>query len=92
MHNLVTYYLLMVRQLQVGQGLLTVEPSRSQSIHITPGKTPLHEWSAHSQKPLPDNTQQSQNILMEYITMCLDSTNKLEHWYVRHSKAHGCKQ
>jgi len=21
---------------------------------------------------------------MEYITMCLDSTNKLEHWYVRH--------
>ena len=21
--------------------------------------------------------------LMEYITMCLDSTNELEHWYVR---------
>jgi len=20
---------------------------------------------------------------MEYITMCLDSTNELEHWYVR---------
>jgi len=23
---------------------------------------------------------------MEYITMCLDSTNKLEHWYIRHNK------
>jgi len=23
---------------------------------------------------------------MEYITMYLDSTNKLEHWYVRHNK------
>jgi hypothetical protein len=22
---------------------------------------------------------------MEYITMCLDSTNKLEYWYVRHN-------
>jgi hypothetical protein len=26
--------------------------------------------------------------LMEYITMCLDSTNKLEHWYVRHSNVY----
>jgi hypothetical protein len=26
-----------------------------------------------------------QNILMEYITMCLDSTNKVEQWYVRHN-------
>jgi len=25
------------------------------------------------------------HFLMEYITMCLDSTNKLEHWYVRHN-------
>jgi len=23
--------------------------------------------------------------LMEYITMCLDNTNKVEHWYVRHN-------
>jgi len=27
----------------------------------------------------------SSNNLMEYITMCLDSTNKVEHWYVRHN-------
>jgi len=26
--------------------------------------------------------------LMEYITMCLDSTNKLEHWYVRHNNVY----
>jgi len=24
-------------------------------------------------------------FFMEYITMCLDSTNKLEHWYVRNN-------
>jgi len=24
-------------------------------------------------------------ILIEYITMCLDSINKVEHWYVRHN-------
>jgi len=23
---------------------------------------------------------------MEYITMCLDSTNKVEQWYVRHNE------
>jgi len=23
--------------------------------------------------------------LMEYITLCLDSTNEVEQWYVRHS-------
>ena len=57
MHNQVTYFLLMVRQPLVGQGLLTVEAWRSHSIHITLGKTPLHEWSAHSQRPRPDNTQ-----------------------------------
>ena len=27
---------------------------------------------------------------MEYITMCLDNTNKLEHWYVRHNKVYIC--
>ena len=27
-------------------------------------------------------------ILMEYITMCLDSTNILEHWYVRHNNVY----
>jgi len=27
-------------------------------------------------------------ILMECITMCLDSTNKLEQWYVRHSNVY----
>jgi AraC-like DNA-binding protein len=26
--------------------------------------------------------------LMEYITMCLDSTNKLEQWYVRHNNVY----
>jgi len=25
---------------------------------------------------------------MEYITMCLDSTNKVEHWYVRHNNVY----
>jgi len=25
---------------------------------------------------------------MEYITMCLYSTNKLEHWYIRHNKVY----
>jgi len=25
---------------------------------------------------------------MEYITMCLDSTNKLEHCYVRHNNVY----
>jgi hypothetical protein len=24
------------------------------------------------------------NNLMVYITLCLDSTSKLEHWYVKH--------
>jgi hypothetical protein len=27
-------------------------------------------------------------FFMEYVTMCLDSTNKLEHWYVRHNNVH----
>jgi len=27
----------------------------------------------------------SRIILMEYITLCLDSTNKVEQWYVRHN-------
>ena len=30
--------------------------------------------------------QDEANNLMEYITMCLDSTNKVDHWYVRHNK------
>ena len=25
---------------------------------------------------------------MEYITMCFDRTNKLEHWYVRHNNVY----
>jgi len=25
---------------------------------------------------------------MEYNTMCLDSTNKLEYWYVRHNNVY----
>ena len=25
---------------------------------------------------------------MEYIMMCLDSTNKVEHWYVRHNNVY----
>ena len=25
---------------------------------------------------------------MEYITMCLDSTNNLEHWYIRHNNVY----
>jgi len=33
------------------------------------------------------NTKYKQN-LMEYITMCLDSTNKLEHWYIRHNNVY----
>jgi hypothetical protein len=61
MHYLFTCFLLMVREPLVGQVLLTVETSRSHSIHITLGKTPLHEWPAHSQRPLPDNTQHSRN-------------------------------
>jgi len=28
------------------------------------------------------------NHLMEYIAMCLDNTNKLEHWYVRHNNVY----
>ena len=28
------------------------------------------------------------SILMKYITMCLDSTNKLVHWYVRHNNVY----
>ena len=28
------------------------------------------------------------HIVMEYITMCLDSTNKLEQWYVRHNNVY----
>jgi len=24
-------------------------------------------------------------VLMEYITLCLDSTNGVEQWYVRHN-------
>jgi len=27
----------------------------------------------------------SQNNLMEYITLCLDNTNEVEQWYVRHN-------
>jgi len=26
--------------------------------------------------------------LMEYVTICLDSTNKLEHWYARHNNVY----
>jgi len=26
-----------------------------------------------------------QDSLMEYITLCLDSTNEVEQWYVRHN-------
>jgi len=25
---------------------------------------------------------------MDYIKMCLDSTNKLEHWYARHNNVY----
>ena len=55
-----------------------------------------HLWEQNTQKP---RSRQKDNIktilrdiqcdiLMEYITMCLDSTNKLEHWYVRHNVQH----
>ena len=25
---------------------------------------------------------------MEFVTMCLDNTNKLDHWYVRHNNVY----
>jgi hypothetical protein len=28
----------------------------------------------------------SSDFFMEYITMCLDSTNEIEHWFVKHTK------
>ena len=44
----------------MGQGLLIIEDSRSHSVrHTTLGRTPLYEWS-DTQRPLPDNTQNSQ--------------------------------
>ena len=46
----------MARQPLVGQALLIVEASRSHSDTPTLGRIPLDE----SQKPLPDNTQHSQ--------------------------------
>jgi len=47
--------------LLLGQGLLITEASQSHSVrHATPGRTPLDEWSARRWRPLPDNTQQSQ--------------------------------
>ena len=34
------------------------------------------------------SSETNEENLMEYITMCLDSTNKLEHWYVRHKNVY----
>ena len=45
----------------IGHGLLLVEVPRSHSqTHTTVSRTPLDVWSAPSQRPLPDNTQHSQ--------------------------------
>ena len=44
----------------VGQGLPIPVVSRSHQRHTTVGRTPLDEWSALLQRPLPDNIRQSQ--------------------------------
>jgi hypothetical protein len=45
----------------VGQGPLIFDDSWSHSVtHTTLGRTPLDEWSVRRKRPLPDNTQHSQ--------------------------------
>jgi len=47
--------------LLLDHGHLIIEASRSHSVrHATLGRTPLDEWSVRRRRPLPNNTQHSQ--------------------------------
>jgi len=41
--------------------------------------------SRHIEYDVPLTDEKNKVILMEYITLRLDSTNEVEQWYVRHS-------